>query len=80
MRSFFKIITLAILLFISTSDSYSQTDQSEQAPLKKNAISFSFLGSTPAIGFVYERVLSNKLTGEIGLGVVSAGAGVKYYP
>ena len=48
--------------------------------IKKNSISFNIAGTTPALGLTYERVLSNKILLEVGLGVPSVGLGIKVYP
>lgn len=75
-----RILILIIILFSSYSITLSQDIKNSEAPLKKNAISFSVLGVTPAIGFVYEHLISEKISAEIGIGFVSLGVGVKYYP
>jgi hypothetical protein len=59
---------------------YSQKSLDNIEGLRKNAISFNFLGPTPWIGITYERVLSKNFTAEIGAGHVSFGIGVKIYP
>lgn len=73
-----KLILLTILLLFY-SKTFSQNNDFE-IPIRKNAISFSILGITPAIGFVYERVLSNNVSAELGVGFASLGAGIMFYP
>lgn len=48
--------------------------------MRKNAISFNVLGTTPLVGFTYDRIVSEKVSLEIGAGFPSVGAGFKYYP
>jgi hypothetical protein len=73
-------LILAIILLSSVSKSSAQQNEMADIPIKKNAISFSILGSTPALGFVYERIISEKISAELGVGFLSLGAGVKIYP
>lgn len=73
-------LILAIILLSSASKVFSQENERAEIPLKKNAISISILGATPALGVVYERVVSKKISAELGLGFVSVGAGMKFYP
>jgi len=47
---------------------------------KKNFISISGGSTTPVIGIVYERVIAGYFGLEGGIGLFSAGAGVKLYP
>ena len=48
--------------------------------MRKNAISFNIAGTTPFVGIVYDRVVSENVSIEIGAGIPSVGAGFKYYP
>ena len=77
--TFGKLI-LIITLISSHSKYFSQDLKNSETPLKKNAISLSVLGVTPLIGFSYGRILSEKISAEIGVGFISLGAGIKYYP
>jgi len=45
-----------------------------------NAVSLNVAGTTPLFGVTYERILSYKYSTEIGIGIVSAGVGIKYFP
>ena len=47
---------------------------------RKNAISVNVAGTTPFIGITYERLLSDKINVEVGIGAVSVGVGIKYFP
>lgn len=48
--------------------------------IRKNAISGNIFGSTPAAGAIYERLLSRKFSLEAGIGLLSVGGGIKYFP
>ncbi len=52
----------------------------QELKMKKNAISANILGTPGFLGVTYERLIIPKLGAEIGIGVLSAGAGIKYYP
>ena len=71
---------LLFLLLLFTKTIFSQDIEEKELELKKNSISLSILGASPVIGFVYDRVLSEKTSIEIGAGLLSFGAGFKYYP
>lgn len=72
-----KILTITIFLAFRIVVGYSQDNN---LSVKKNAVSFSVVGITPLAGFTYERTLSNYLIAELGVGYISGGAGLKYYP
>jgi len=79
----FRIIKLFLLLCICaflTDSCFSQTDENWSPVSKKNAISINIAGTTPLIGVTYERLISNKFTAEIGLGIYSIGVAIKYFP
>jgi hypothetical protein len=78
-RLFKTLVFIVVLMIFLTFNACSRSDL-RRINIEEKCHFFLLLGSTPAIGFMYERVLSNKLTGQIDLGVVSLGAGVKYYP
>ncbi|MFQ3214703.1 MAG: hypothetical protein ACI9C9_002243, partial [Marivirga sp.] len=68
---------LVIILLSSAFSLNAQNNTHTEIPLKKNAISFSILGVTPALGLVYERIISKKVSTELGVGFLSLGAGIK---
>lgn len=76
MRKIFFIISM--LLFATTI--FSQAKQDGFDGLKKNAISLNFIGTTPVIGLTYERILSQYMSLELGVGIPGFGAGVKIMP
>jgi hypothetical protein len=75
-----KRFIFIVVMFLCSMAMYSQGNGSNFEGIKKNAISFNFLGTTPIIGITYERILSEYLSLELGLGSNSAGLGVKILP
>ena len=45
-----------------------------------NIISGNVLGASSAIGFTYERIVGNKASVELGVGLIGLGAGLSIYP
>jgi len=74
-----KIVLIFTLTAISSLLYSQETNQITQS-LKKNAISFNLLGTTPFLGATYERIVSKKFVYEVGLGIPSIGAGIKIFP
>jgi len=74
-----KYLILICILFLS-STIYSQEIKNETDEIRKNAISFNILGTTPVLGITYERIVSDKISLEIGLGLPSIGVGMKVFP
>ena len=74
-----NVLLIFTVLFISLT-SIAQETTSDFDSMRKNAISFNIAGSTPIVGITYDRVVSENLSIEIGAGVPSIGAGLKYYP
>ena len=73
--------TTLVLIFLTFPLAiFSQEMRVEQGDIKKNSISLNVAGTTPALGFTYERVLSNKILVEFGVGIPSVGLGIKIYP
>lgn len=78
-----KTTQLLLFLFLSnfTIDTcQAQNDEATALVSKKNAISFNIAGTTPFVGFTYERLLSDRFNFEVGLGVYSVGVGIKFFP
>ncbi|UQD55653.1 hypothetical protein [Flavobacterium sp. K5-23] len=73
-RIYFVISTLLL-----SSAAFSQGNSANGGDIKKNAVSFSILGTTPIVGLTYERILSNHLSIEAGIGLPSFGLGVKVF-
>ncbi len=74
-----NVLLIFTVLFISFT-SIAQETTSDFDSMRKNAISFNILGTTPFIGIIYDRIVSENLSLEIGAGIPSVGAGFKYYP
>lgn len=73
-----KKITLIISIILCSSTVFSQ-DNNNFGGIRKNAISFNFLGTTPVIGLTYERIVSNHVSLEVGVGLPSIGVGAKVF-
>ena len=73
------VLLIFSILFISFS-SIAQETKSGIEGMRRNAISFNILGTTPIVGITYDRVVSEYFSIEIGAGIPSVGAGFKYYP
>lgn len=71
---------LIFAFFLISFSSIAQERTSSIEEMRRNAISFNFLGSTPLLGITYDRIVSEKVSIEIGAGIPSVGAGFKYYP
>ncbi|WP_367756442.1 hypothetical protein [Flavobacterium sp. WC2430] len=74
-----KNFILIILVLLSSATVFSQENKNDFGGLKKNAISFTILGTTPVIGLTYERIISNYVSLEIGVGLPSVGIGAKVF-
>ena len=75
-----KRLTIIFIFVVFTTSVYTQNKLDNIYMLRKNAISFSILGPTPLLGITYERVLAPKLSVELGIGLPSAGLGIKIFP
>ena len=51
-----------------------------KAQEKQNIISGNLLGASSAIGLSYERLVNDKLSLELGFGLIGIGAGFTIYP
>jgi hypothetical protein len=74
-----KKFVLIISIILGSVAVFSQENKSDFDGIRKNAISFNILGTTPVIGLTYERLLSSHVSVEIGVGLPSVGAGVKVF-
>lgn len=74
-----KIIFITVVFLCSIS-LFSQKKTDKLKGIKKNAISFNFLGTTPVVGITYERIISEYMSLELGVGSPGLGAGVKIMP
>lgn len=76
-KNYFLLSLSMILISLS---GYAQEETSGFDGIRKNAISFNILGTTPTLGIIYDRIVSEKVSLEIGAGIPSVGVGFKYYP
>ena len=74
-----KHFTILIILVLSSTFVYSQGKPNPNSQFRKNALSFTVLGTVAGAGILYERTISNKMSIEAGIGIVGGGVGVKYY-
>lgn len=75
-----KIILLSVLLGIFiTYNIEAQTEKTPENKIKKNTISANFLGTATYLGITYERLITQRLSLEVGLGLVGIGAGITIY-
>jgi len=75
-----KKSVFVVAVFFCSTIMFSQENKNDFDGIRKNGISFNFLGITPIIGITYERVLSQYMSLELGIGSNSAGLGVKILP
>lgn len=73
---FFLAIAVVLISFLAEA----QETTSDFNGIRKNAITFNILGTTPLVGITYEIVVSENISLEVGGGIPSIGAGLKYYP
>jgi len=72
-----------VVLYLAVCDvncGWSQNINGSDSVTRKQAISFNAAGTTPFMGFTYERLISNKFNLEAGLGLYSVGTGIKFFP
>jgi hypothetical protein len=75
MKNFIFIISI----ILCPTAVFSQEIKDDFGGIRKNAISFNFLGTTPVIGLTYERIVSNYVSLEVGVGLPSIGIGAKIF-
>jgi hypothetical protein len=73
-----KVIFIISVILCSTTV-FSQENKDDFGGVRKNAISFNFLGTTPVFGLTYERIVSNHVSLEVGVGLPSIGIGAKIF-
>jgi hypothetical protein len=74
-----KFLLPIALVLVSFLGNAQETTSSIDG-MRKNAISFNIVGTTPIIGITYDRIVSENVILEIGAGLPSIGAGIKYFP
>ena len=68
------------LLLVSIFSNYSQQAPSKGYLKKGSSISLNLLGTASIAGITYDRIVSETVSYEVGLGVAGIGAGISYYP
>ncbi|MFK8037883.1 MAG: hypothetical protein AB8B74_06305 [Crocinitomicaceae bacterium] len=72
-----NLIVLVVCLFsIPSVSGQSQADQS----IEKNSISANILGTGSYLGISYERLIADRVSAEIGIGLIGIGVGATIYP
>lgn len=75
-----KIKIAIFLILFATGILNAQDEQPKTNPIKAQSISLKFLGSpTWPIGISYSQMLNQRVSFEIGAGILSAGAGFNFY-
>ena len=74
-----KKVIFIISVILCSATVFSQENKDDFGGVRKNAISFNFLGTTPAIGLTYERIVSKHVSLEVGVGIPSIGIGAKIF-
>jgi hypothetical protein len=72
------ILIISVVLFSATV--FSQDHKKDFKGIKMNALSLNLLGTTPVAGLTYERIVSQYMSLEIGVGSNSFGVGTKIMP
>lgn len=75
-----SLLSVLLIVFAFLAVNGQEVADTNFANIRKNAISFNLFGTTPLLGVSYERLLSNKVSVECGVGIPSIGVGIKYYP
>ena len=75
-----KTLLLLCFSFYQINMCCGQNDTIWSEVVKKNAVSINIAGTTPFLGITYERLITNQLNVEVGLGVYSVGAAITYFP
>lgn len=73
-----KSIVIFLGFFIYSLQIIAQTF--DEKSLEENSFSGNFFGTSSVIGVSYERIISDKIILEGGIGLVGIGAGFSYYP
>jgi hypothetical protein len=75
-----KKFILIISIILCSASVFAQGKGDDFGGIRKNGISFNFLGTTPVVGITYERIMSQYMSLELGVGSNSVGLGVKIMP
>ena len=78
-KTIYFSILLCFALVISIS-CQGQESYEWSSVTDSNAVSLNVAGTTPFVGIAYERLITNKLNFEAGIGVFSVGVALKYFP
>ena len=75
-----KIKILYITIFLTPLFFSSQNDRAKNIVLKPKSIALKFIGApTHPLGVSYGQMINDRVSMELGIGLLSAGAGVEFY-
>lgn len=69
-----------LMISLMTQTLSAQQAERKSKEIEKNAIYGNILGTAAYLGLSYERFFSQKLSAEVGIGLIGIGAGISYYP
>ncbi|PHR17928.1 MAG: hypothetical protein COA38_20270 [Fluviicola sp.] len=75
-----KILISLLLGTLIGNNVNAQTKSISKDEIRKNSISFNLLGTATYVGFSYERLIAQRISVEVGLGLVGIGLGITAYP
>jgi len=76
LKTIFSLLVLISCINITTA----QNNQETNVEIEKNSVSSNILGTGSYIGISYERLLFERISLEVGVGLIGFGAGITYYP
>lgn len=71
---------VVFFVFCVVKTGFAQEVSDSERVSRKNAVSLNVAGSTPLIGVTYERLMTDHFNFEFGLGLISVGTALKYFP
>ena len=75
-----KKYVIIVLILLCSSNVLSQTLIDKSDSIRMNSISINLFGASPLIGISYERLLTKKISIELGIGLPNMGVGTKIFP
>ena len=75
-----KKIKLLLLIGFTVAFSITNAQNQDTPEIEKNSISANILGTGSYVGVSYERLLFERVSAEVGIGVIGYGIGATIYP
>jgi len=72
-------LLIVILIIVVSAFQVNAQAISENKTIQKNSISGNILGTGSYLGFSYERLFKQRVSAEIGIGLIGLGTGISYY-